>query len=311
MPHNLTNLVQTKVLPGLYQQYVWGSQTSWMDANAAQLDGTYKGGKYMYFRSMTVQGMANYDRNLGYVTGYADAEKKQYEMTQDRGRKFVIDFIDNDETGFILSVANVLSAYNRDWVIPEIDSYRISKIYSTVLAEKPAAVSDANISKAVITQTLADDLTALQDVYGTGIRFAIMMSATTQAYFGQEWIHNLDYVTVNNGMANLKLRGIDGNPFFIMPSSRLKTAYTFYDGTSVGQTAGGFAVAGGAKDIKWLITPMSAPIAVMKQDKVRVFSPDENQTLNAWSVDHRIYHDLWMLPNGYNASFIRTGAFVA
>jgi hypothetical protein len=92
-----------------------------------------------------------------------------------------------------------------------------------------------------------------------------------------------------------------------MPSARMKSAYTFLDGITAGQEAGGFAAAQGAKDIKWIITPMNGPMAVMKLDKVRTFSPDENQQAYAWAVDHRVHHDLWMLPNAYNNTVIRTG----
>ncbi|OQA51243.1 MAG: hypothetical protein BWY47_00164 [Bacteroidetes bacterium ADurb.Bin302] len=311
MPHNLTNLVQTKVLPGLYKQYVWGAQTAWMESNVAKLQGTYKGGKTMTFTEFSVQGMANYDKILGYVTGYADGAKKDYTMQVDRGRRFLIDYIDNDDTGFILSVANILKEYFAKWVIPEIDCYRISKMFSIVSTENPSGIIATDIEKETITLTLADDLTRLRDAYGEGVQFSILMSGFTRDYFGREWIHNLDYVNMNNGLVNTKVKSIDGNPLIIMPSARLKTAYNFLDGTTTGQEAGGFRAAAGAKDIKWIIVPTGGPVAVMKQDKVRVFGPDEYQPSNSWAVDHRVYHDLWMLPNDYNATLIRTGDIVS
>ena len=43
-----------------------------------------------------------------------------------------------------------------------------------------------------------------------------------------------------------------------------------------------------------MITPLTAPIAVSKTDKVRIFAPDTNQTADAWKVDYRKYHDIWI-----------------
>lgn len=308
MAHTLTDLIQTKVIPGLYQQYAYLSQTAWMEANANRLGASYRGGKYLYLTEMIVEGMANYDRQLGYVNGNVTGDKTQFLMTQDRGRRFTIDYIDNDETGFLLSVANVLAEYNRSHVIPEIDCYRISKMYADVLAAAPTHVSAAGISDATITETLVDDIAAIRDVVGPGVPLVIMMSGLVQKFFGREWIHNLDYVSLNAGVVTTKVRAIDGDPFIILPSARMKSAYTFYDGISAGQEAGGFIVAGGALDIKWIITPSDGPVAVMKQDKTRVFDPNTNQQANAWAVDHRIFHDLWMFPNAAKNTFIRTGA---
>ena len=33
------------------------------------------------------------------------------------------------------------------------------------------------------------------------------------------------------------------------------------------------------------------------QDKMRIFSPDVNQEANAWAMDYRRYHDLFVLDN--------------
>ena len=75
------------------------------------------------------------------------------------------------------------------------------------------------------------------------------------------------------------------------------TAITVYDGTTSGQTAGGYVKASTGKDINFIVLDKNAPIAVSKQDKMRIFSPDENQTANAWKMDYRRYHDIWVKDN--------------
>ena len=308
MPNDMTNLYQTKVVPRLYQQYFQGAFTSFMENNAIGVE--YKGGKYVTMSEMSVDGLGNYDRNLGFVRGNVTGSKKQYEMTMDRGREFLIDVADNDETGFLVNAGSVMSLFQNEHVIPEVDAYRISKIFSTVNDKASANVIADNNKASEITYTLADDIAALRDKVGN-VPLVIMMSGLTQKYFGREFLHNLDYVNFARGAVNTKVKSLDGDPFMIIPSARMKTKYDFFDGLSEGQTQGGFAASAGAKDIKWIIMPASAAIAVAKIDKSRVFDPNTYQGAHAWKTDYRLFHDLWMLPNGYNNTIIRTGDIVA
>lgn len=308
MPHNITELYQTKVVPRLYQQYFQGAFTSFMENNAIGVE--YTGGKYVTMSEMSVDGLGNYDRNLGFVRGNVTGSKKQYEMTMDRGREFLIDVADSDETGFLMNAGSVMSIFQNEHVIPEIDAYRIGKIFSIVNEKAAANVKADAINPNEITYTLADDIAALRDKVGN-VPLVIMMSGLTQKYFGREFLHNLDYVNFARGAISTKVKSLDGDPFMIIPSARMKSAYTFYDGLSEGQTKGGFVAASGAKDIKWIIMPASAAIAVAKIDKSRVFDPNTYQGAHAWKTDYRIFHDLWMTPNGYNNTIIRTGDIVA
>jgi hypothetical protein len=74
----------------------------------------------------------------------------------------------------------------------------------------------------------------------------------------------------------------------------MKTAFTFNDGTTTGQTAGGFVAGSSAQDINWIIAPQTVPIAVSKTDNIKVFTPDQVQDHDAWKIDYRKYHDLWV-----------------
>ena len=304
MPNDMTQLYQTKVVPRLYQQYLQGAVTSWMENNAIGVE--YTGGKYVVMHDMSVDGLGDYDRNLGYPRGNVLGSKKQYEMTMDRGREFLIDVADSDETGFLVNAGSVMSVFQQEHVIPEIDAYRISKIYSIVNENAAANIISTDIDPDNIVFQLADDIATLRDRIGN-VPLIIMMSGLTQKYFGREFAHSLDYVNFMKGELSTKVKALDGDPFMIMPSSRMKTAYDYRDGVTEGQEAGGFTAKAGAKDIKWIIMPATAPIAVAKIDKSRVFDPNTYQGAHAWKTDYRIYHDLWMKPNGYKNTIIRTG----
>lgn len=305
MSNQLSQLVQTKIVPGLYKQYFAGSKTAWMENNAIGVE--YTGGKYVVMHEMDVDGLGNYDRQLGYPSGNISGSKQQFEMKMDRGREFLIDAADNDETGFLLSVANAMSIFQQKWVIPEVDCYRYSKIYKEVSTKASANILTEAIPAATITDQLADDITQIRDIYGD-MPLAITMSGLTQKYFGREFDRGLDYMNFIVGELHTKVKGLDGNPFMITPSARLKTSYDFLDGVTASQRAGGFKASADAKDIAWMITPLNGPIAVAKIDKMRAFSPDEYQKADAWKCDYRLYHDLWMTKEACNSSLIRTGA---
>lgn len=306
MGNSLSNLVQTKIVPGLYKQYIAGSTTSWMEGNATGVE--YNGGKYVMMHELSVDGLGDYDRNLGYPRGSINGAKKQYELKMDRGREFLIDAADNDETGFLVSAANVMAEFQSRHVIPEVDSYRYSKIYDIMTAgDYSANVSNTAITAANITETLLDDIADVQDEMGTSVPLVVIMSGKVQKYFGRDFSHSLDFVSFRRGEFYTKVKAVDGNPFIIVPSARLKSSFDFLDGVSTNETAGGFKASNSAKDMKWIITPATGPAAVAKIDKTRAFTPDEYQSAHAWKVDYRLFHDLWMLPDAQRCTMIRTG----
>ncbi len=61
-------------------------------------------------------------------------------MTQDRGRKFLLDAMDVNETNFVASAGTVMGEFQRLHVAPEVDAYRISKVVSDVTAKKSANI---------------------------------------------------------------------------------------------------------------------------------------------------------------------------
>ena len=107
------------------------------------------------------------------------------------------------------------------------------------------------------------------------------------------------------GKAEIKVKEIDGCPIIRVPSARFKTEYTFMDGAE--NTEGGFAAAEDAKDINWIVMVTIAPVAISKTDVTRIFDPMTNQNANAWKIDYRKYHDLWIMDNGMDGVLVSVG----
>lgn len=267
--------------------------SGWMDANAGQV--IYNGGKEVKIPKMNMDGLGDYSRSNGFTQGSITLEYETKTMTMDRGRTFMLDSMDVNESNFVANATNVMGQFQATKVIPEIDAYRYSKIASLAIAGK-VATGGNTIDETNVLKLLKADITAIEDIVGD-IPLVITMSTPIAAILDQneKISKRLDVTEFTKGDVITKVKSFDGHPIVKVPSARMKTAYTFYDGKTEGQTAGGFIAASSAKNINWIITPMYAPIAVNKTDKVRIFDPNINQDADAWKLDYRKYHDLWIM----------------
>lgn len=267
--------------------------SGWMDANAGQV--IYNGGKEVKIPKMNMDGLGDYDRANGFAQGSITLEYETKTMTQDRGRTFMLDSMDVNESNFVANATNAMGQFQKTKVVPEIDAYRYSKIAALAIAGKVASGGNT-IDETNVLKLLKADITAIEDIVGD-IPLVITMSTPIAAILDQneKISKRLDVTEFTKGDVVTKVKSFDGHPIVKVPSARMKTSYTFYDGKTGGQTAGGFVAAEDAKDINWIITPMYAPIAVNKTDKVRIFDPNTNQDADAWKLDYRKYHDLWIM----------------
>ena len=62
------------------------------------------------------------------------------------------------------------------------------------------------------------------------------------------------------------------------------------------------------RDSRVLICPKSAPIAVSKTDNVKIITPEANQFADAWDIDYRKYHDLFIPDNKKAVIAVSLGA---
>lgn len=267
--------------------------SGWMDANAGQV--IYNGGKEVKIPKMNMDGLGDYSRANGFTQGSITLEYETKTMTQDRGRTFMLDSMDVNESNFVANATNAMGQFQNTKVVPEIDAYRYSKIATLAIAGNVASGGNT-IDETNVLKLLKADITAIEDIVGD-VPLVITMSTPIAAILDQneKISKRLDVTEFTKGDIVTKVQSFDGHPIVKVPSARMKTAYTFYDGKTSGQTTGGFVAAGTAKNINWIITPMYAPIAVNKTDKVRIFDPNTNQDADAWKLDYRKYHDLWIM----------------
>lgn len=284
----------------LDHQLVEGSTTGWMEENAGQVQ--YNGGAEVKIPKVTMSGLGNYDRDGGFVKGAVSVTYETKEMTQDRGRTFQLDAMDVDETNFAAMAGNVMGEFQRTKVIPEIDAYRYSKIAE--LAEAKGKTKKYQPAVGSIFENLMTDLNAVRDLAGECEDIVIAMNAKTAGLLDLEkgGTNILQGGTFTQGSLELKVKEIDGCPIIRVPSARFQTKFKFLDGVT--NAEGGFTADETAKEINWMILVKHVPVAVSKTDVTRIFDPMTNQNANAWKIDYRKYHDLWIMDNGMDGIMV-------
>lgn len=283
---------------------VQDATTGWMDANAGQV--IYTGGAEVKVPKLSLQGLGDYSRDNGYNQGSITLAYETKTMTQDRGRVFQIDPMDVDENNFVTTAATIMGEFQRTQVVPEIDAYRISAIATAAInAKKDGMLSYGYVPGTEGTSALRklkEGISAVRQSYND----ALVIQATPDMIMELELelAGNLHAVTFAQGGIETQVPAIDGVPIISTPSNRMYSAIKINDGVTSGQEAGGYTKGTSAKSLNFFVCPVTTPIAVTKQDVMRIFDPQTNQKLNAWQMDYRRFHDLWVLDNKLDGVYV-------
>ena len=279
----------------LDKRMVSDSTTGWMELNSNLVQ--YNGGAYIKIPDITMDGLADYDRGKGFTDGDIVLKFQLHTMTQDRGRSFMLDAMDVNESNFVATAGAVMKEFQDTMVIPEIDAYRYSKIASLAMENNRASYG-YEPDESTIFKQLTDDITMVQDKIGTNKKVIVTMSiATANILYNNEKISkSLNTMEFKQGEMTTRIKFINDVPIVTAPSDWLKTAYNFYSGVDE-EAKGGFEIGETAKTINWIIAAENAPIAVSKQDIMRIFEPDKNINADAYKINYRRYHDLWIPKN--------------
>lgn len=294
-------IVQQKLDEVMIEQ----STSGWMELNGNLVK--YNGGAEVKIPKLEMDGLADYSRTDGFVEGDVSLTYQTKEFTQDRGRKFSIDENEVDESNFILTSSSMMGEFQRTKVAPEIDAYRYSKIASLCLELSRSKEGYTPETNTVLEQ-LYEDIAKVTDIVGSDTDLVITMStpALTKLSLADKVSKVLTLTDFKKGGLVLKTKSIDNYPIVEVPSARMKTDFVFADGKETGQTKGGFTASETSKDINWIITPRTAPMAVSKTDNMRVFSPEENQSKRAYAFDYRKFHDLWVSDENAKVCWVNT-----
>lgn len=289
----------TKYLPIVDKVYKLSSKTSILDNTALSRESEMA--NQIYLASMVLQGLGDYDRNTGYVDGDATISWLIHQFTQDRGRRFIIDTLDNLETAGI-AFGQLVGEFLRTKVIPEVDAYRITKYVADAGNSASADITTASalVTALDLAMQTQDDLEVPEEgklLYLSNAMYNLLKNATNL---------NREIGIGNDGTFNRKFMTFDGMRVEKMPKTRFYTAITQYDGSTAGQEAGGYIKnASTGKDINFLmIHPSAVAYQGTKHVVNKVISPEANQTSDGWIFPYRLYHDVFIADNKTDGIYV-------
>lgn len=302
MAYNNTFELAQSFLPILDEVYKASSKTAILDTANERV--RFIGADTVNLYTMSMDGLGDYSRNAGFVTGSVTGSWEPFKLTQDRGRSFMVDVMDNDET-MGMAFGTLAGEFIRTQVTPEIDAYRFAKYAGTsgISAGTPADITVGTTDVAALIQA-AETVMGDDEVPEEG-RILFISEA---GYAGLK--DNISrFVTNGERGIETAIDYYDGMRIIRVPKARFNTAITLNDGVSAGETEGGYTVpASTSYPINFMIIHPSAIVQIAKHVVPRIFSPQVNQSADAWKFDYRIYHDAFVENNKVAGIYLHRAA---
>jgi len=259
----------TTLLDEVYKQ---ASLTADLDGDSSDIrDGA--NAEEFVIPKITLQGLANYSKTSGYVSGDITLAWETVKANFDRGRKFNIDAVDNEDTAINL-IGKLAAAFEREKVVPEVDAFRFAS-YAALAGTSPAGAA---------LSTAADAIAALR-VAAVAMDEAEVPETSRILYITPTIRGLIDDQDTTKSKAVLARF----SKIIQVPQSRFYTAITQYDGTTGGQEAGSFIKnAATGLNINFLVIDPKAVLQIQKHKINKLFTPDVNQAADAWLLDYRL-----------------------
>ncbi len=286
-----------RYLPMLDEIYTTESRTAILDTVSERVQ--FTGANTVNLYTLSTMGMGNYDRNAGFVPGDVNGTWQPYVLNVDRGRSYMVDVLDNDES-LGMAVGGLLSTVETQHVIPEVDAFRFAQYASNA---DPSQVVSGSIATGAAAVAAVDAATVALDnaevpyegriLFVNPTFYGLIKSGITRMVMNGD--RNVNYnVDIYNDMRVISV-----------PQGRFVTAITLAAPTTA-NAAGGFAKATGAADIDFMVVHPSAVMQVMKHYVPRLFSPQVNQEADAWKLNLRYAHGAWVLNNKKKGIYVHT-----
>lgn len=286
-----------KFQPILDEIYKEASLTARMDALTKPVN--FAGANVVKVFKTDPIGLGNYSRVSGYPAGQVVAGWETLTLATERGRAFVIDRMDDEET-LGMAFGTLAGEFIRTEVAPELDAYRFAKYAGWAdIQTTGGATLDANsILAAIDAAKLALDQ---KEVPREG-RLLYISDSCLNALETK-----VSRFLANENDVDRRVYRFDGMDVIMVPQTRFYTQIDLDAGAGV--DAGGYSKTGGTgKDINFMMIHPSAVLQVAKHESLKVFSPDENQTSDGWLVQYRIYHDAFVYDNKVKGIYLHKKA---
>lgn len=220
---------------------------------------------------ISMDGLAEYNRNSGYVNGSVDFNFETVKCNFDRGRMFQIDVMDDIET-MGLVFGKLSSEFVRTKVIPELDAFRMSK-YASLDGISTVAAADLTTGDAVVKALRAATTKMNNDEVPEAGRILFIETGL------KGLVDDLDTTKSKEVMKKF-------SQVIEMPQNRFYTAIKQLTGKD-DEEAGGYTRAEGANNINFMVVEKSAAIQFAKRVNSKIIDPQVNQDADAYKYGYR------------------------
>ena len=220
---------------------------------------------------MSMQGLADYSRNSGYVQGDVTLKNETVKCNFDRGRMFWVDSMDDLETAGV-AFGRLAAEFIRTKVGPELDAFRFATYCSeTGVGKKQETLADG----AAVISALSTGATPIDEAE----------VPETDRYL---YITPTLYRLVTNLDTTKSREILDSFTKIVrVPQSRFYTAIDQLSG-GTGEEAGGYEKAEDASDLNFMIVHKPAVIQYHKHTAPKIVTPDANQDGDAYKYGYRL-----------------------
>lgn len=247
--------------------------------------------KEIMIPKISVTGLGDYTRNVGYKTGSITYEFETKTFNYDRGIRLFADVMDVEEAGVLDCFVEAGAELMRTQVAPEADAFTFAQI----AGHTGVTVKDEDLSEAVAADVLASlrAVTSNMDEHQvtTGSRY-LFITPTLKGVLD-------DYSYANPAMSNRVLERFAR--VIEVPQVRFYTAIDLKSGDA---DQFGYAKAASGKDINFMVVEKSAVIKFDKHVASRVFSPDELESLDSYMMKYRKYGIVELLDNKLDGVYV-------
>ena len=223
---------------------------------------------------LEMDGLGDFDRKSGYLAGDIKLTSETKKFNYERGRKLQTDMIDNEETGGVI-LGNVSAEFLRTKVIPEVDAVRYAT-YSAIpeISNKEEELTSGEaVYKAIAAawDKMTDDEVPESERHLRITSTLLGMVRDMDSYKSKD---------ILSKFASVKT----------VPQSRFQTEIELLSGKDDdGERVGGFKKGEGATDINFMIIHKPALLQYTKHNKMKVFTPDQDQEGDNYKWLYRLY----------------------
>ena len=261
--------VYTNLLDEVYQQ---SALTAVLESDAT-LARQGANANEIVIPKLSMDGLADYNRNSGYVNGDVELTWETAKFNYERGRAFTVDDMDNEETQNI-AFGRLAGEFIRTKVVPELDAFRFATYASTTGA-------------GTATGTLATGVDVIN-----ALRTAT--SSMDEAEVPMEDRHLFITPTLLGlvqDMDTTKSREVLSRFASItpVPQTRFYSAIELLDGKTGGEEKGGFKKADLGVELNFEIIHKPATLQFTKHAVPKIIAPAQNPDADAWKYGYRNY----------------------